>query len=473
MNADGSNLRALTVHGDQSDRWPTWSPDGTKIAFSRISSSFAALMIMNSDGSDQKVIQSANNGSGNSYYQPAWSPDGSKLACYGGNGIYLINIDGANPIPITQVSGINDYDSDPAWSPDGTGVAFTRWINCDANDCESAQLWVVKADGSNPTMLKDHSGNAEWSPDGTKIVGAGLFLIKPDGSGFETIANTSGGTEFDPSWQPLPLTSQSCPNPIDCAEFFVRQHYLDFLNREPDATGQAFWTNEIALCSGDQSCIEAKRVNVSAAFFLSIEFQQTGYLVYRTYKGSYGTLPGMPVPIRLSEFLPDTQQIGQGVIVNQTGWEQVLENNKLAFNSEFVQRSRFTSAFPTSMTPTEFVDKLFANAGLTPAGADYLAALNEFGSATNSADVVARARALRRAAENTTLAQQEFNRAFVLMQYFGYLRRNPNDPPEATLDFQGYNFWLNKLNSFNGDYTGAEMVKAFITSGEYRQKFGP
>jgi hypothetical protein len=159
--------------------------------------------------------------------------------------------------------------------------------------------------------------------------------------------------------------------------------------------------------------------------------------------------------------------------VNQTGWEQVLENNKLAFTSEFVQRSRFTSAFPTSMTPTEFVDKLFANAGLTPAGADYLASLTEFGPAANSADMVARASALRRVAENTTLAQQEFNHAFVLMQYFGYLRRNPNDPPEATLDFQGYNFWLNKLNSFNGDYAGAEMVKAFITSGEYRQRFGP
>jgi len=76
-------------------------------------------------------------------------------------------------------------------------------------------------------------------------------------------------------------------------------------------------------------------------------------------------------------------------------------------------------------------------------------------------------------AENSKLAQQEFNRAFVLMQYFGYLRRNPNDPPEATLDFHGYNFWLTKLNSFNGNFQNAEMVKAFITSGEYRQRFGP
>jgi len=64
----------------------------------------------------------------------------------------------------------------------------------------------------------------------------------------------------------------------------------------------------------------------------------------------------------------------------------------------------------------------------------------------------------------------EFNRAFVLMQFFGYLRRNPNDAPDA--DYSGYDFWLTKLNQFNGNFQGAEMVKAFITSAEYRQRFG-
>ena len=71
------------------------------------------------------------------------------------------------------------------------------------------------------------------------------------------------------------------------------------------------------------------------------------------------------------------------------------------------------------------------------------------------------------------MKQQELNKAFVLIQYFGYLRRNPFDSPEPTLDFQGYNFWLNKLNQFNGNFVNAEMVKAFIVSGEYRQRFGP
>ena len=261
--------------------------------------------------------------------------------------------------------------------------------------------------------------------------------------------------------------------PISDAGLFVTQQYRDFLSREPDASGLAFWTNEITACGTDPGCIEAKRVNVSAAFFLSIEFQQTGYLVYRIYKSSYGDMPGTPVPIKRSEFMPDTQEIGQGVIVNQVGWEQVLEDNKQAFTAEFVQRSRFVSAYPTSMSSEQFVDALFANAGVTPSATDRAAAINEFAFGAMTADVAARSRALRRVAENSTLAQQEFNRAFVLTQYFGYLRRNPNDSPELTLDFEGYNFWLNKLNQFNGDYIAAEMVRAFITSGEYRQRFGP
>jgi hypothetical protein len=262
------------------------------------------------------------------------------------------------------------------------------------------------------------------------------------------------------------------PNPIVATDFFVRQQYLDFLNREPDALGFAFWTNQINSCGNDQQCIEIKRINVSAAFFLSVEFQQTGYLVYRTYKAAYGNIPSTPVPVRLSEFLPDTRQIGHDVIVNQTGWESLLESNKQAFFNDFVQRSRFTTAFSSGLTAQQFVDQLYTNAGLAPAsGANRAAAVNEFNS-TTPADAAARARALRLVAEDPMVAQQEFNRAFVLMEYFGYLQRNPNDAPEATLDFQGYNFWLNKLNQFNGNFVNAEMVKAFITSTEYKQRFG-
>ncbi|HEV7799256.1 MAG TPA: PQQ-dependent sugar dehydrogenase, partial [Pyrinomonadaceae bacterium] len=190
-------------------------------------------------------------------------------------------------------------------------------------------------------------------------------------------------------------------NPIDDAGFFVHQHYLDFLNREPDSPGLGFWTNQITGCGTDTQCIDVKRINVSAAFFLSIEFQQTGYLVYRIYKAAYGNLPGAPVPLRLSEFLPDTQQIGKAVVVGQTGWEQQLENNKVAFALDFVSRSRFTTAYPTTMTPAQFVEALFANAGVTPSPTDRNAAINEFGAGVNTAETAARGRALRRIAENS------------------------------------------------------------------------
>jgi hypothetical protein len=271
------------------------------------------------------------------------------------------------------------------------------------------------------------------------------------------------------------------PNPIDTSRFYVRQHYVDFLNREPDTSGLNFWVNNIDGCTPQPSCTETQRINTSAAFFISVEFQETGYLVYRLYKSAYGDAIGnstiggahtLPVPIiRFTEFLPDTQEIGQGVIVNQGNWQQQLENNKQAFTGEFVQRPRFASAFPTSLTPAQFVDMLFMNAGITPSATDRTAAINEFGSATTTADTAARARSLRRVAENQSLYIGEYNRAFVLMQYFGYLRRNPNDPQDS--DYSGYDFWLTKLNRFNGNYIAAEMVKAFLVSDEYRQRFGP
>jgi hypothetical protein len=139
---------------------------------------------------------------------------------------------------------------------------------------------------------------------------------------------------------------------------------------------------------------------------------------------------------------------------------------------DFVSRARFGARYPTAVAPASFVDALYGNAGVTPTTADRNAAINEFASAATTADLRARARVLRRVAENGIFSQQELNRAFVLMQYFGYLRRNPNDAPEAGLNFDGYNFWLDKLSQFNGNFVDADMVKSFLVSGEYRHRFG-
>ncbi|MET0646100.1 MAG: Ig-like domain repeat protein [Pyrinomonadaceae bacterium] len=267
--------------------------------------------------------------------------------------------------------------------------------------------------------------------------------------------------------------AQQTSNPLGGSEFFVRQHYHDFLAREPDASGFQFWVSEIESCGADAGCREVKRINVSAAFFLSIEFQQTGYLVYRTYKAAYGdaTSPNVAgtVPVvRLQEFLPDTRRIGEGVVVGATDWEQRLDGNKNRYISEFVQRPRFLTAYPLTMTAAEFVDKLNQNAGgvLSPSERDQLVAQ----LSVNPGDPARRTAALRAVAENAALQQNEFNRAFVLMEFYGYLRRNPDDAPDA--DFRGWRFWLDKLNEFNGNYVSAEMVKAFISSDEYRKRFG-
>ena len=468
MNADGSNQHALTH--SRYDFGPTWSPDGRKIAFSGscLGCFQWALYVMNADGSDQRIISQNING----WNWPNWSPDGSKLAVVSSAGIYLVNTDGSNQTLLAQFDPEAWYWTRPSWSPDGSKIAVITQADCvPFIECYSSYILTVSADGSKLQKLADLSFGYGvcWSPDGTKIVfsdNSDLFVMNPDGSGITDITNTPNVYESEPSWQPVELAPPPNGNPIDDPQFFVRQQYLDFLSREPDPNGLAFWTNEIASCGMDQQCVEVKRINVSAAYFLSIEFQQTGYLVYRINKAAYGNLPDAPVPVKFNEFLSDAQEIGQGVVVGQTGWEMLLENNKQAFIKEFVNRPRFTSAYPQSMTPAEFVDKLNANGGntLTPTERDHLVSDLETGAKT-------RAAVLRIVAENEQITKQEFNRAFVLMQYFGYLRRNPNDAPDS--NFNGYNFWLNKLNSFNSDFAQAEMVKAFIAADEYRRRFGP
>ncbi|MFN2414742.1 MAG: DUF4214 domain-containing protein, partial [Pyrinomonadaceae bacterium] len=447
-----------------------------------------------------------------------------------------------------------------------------------------------------------------------------LMLSNPTGAGVGLGSpNTAELTITDDD------TGAPTTNPIDTASFFVRQHYLDFLNREPDAAGLAFWTNEITTCGGNAACVENKRVNVSAAFFLSIEFQQTGYLAYRTHRAAFGeTAPGSPVPVLYGNFMRDTQALQRGFVFGQPGADAVLEANKAAYFDEFVTRPEFVAKYPSTQTNEQYVDALLASAGLSPSqvrlfvvnitnaqenppavptlttgGArpasfgtarfqfneaqtalsftatitnidvtgsqtadtnDNLTAGHIHASATltpaTNAGVVwgffgapfndnnpndqvffanpgvggtfggkwdapegngttlaaqlsnlregrayinfhtrqfpggeirgnfpaatafrdslvaglngatlTRATVLRAVAEAEEMRTREFNRAFVAMQYFGYLRRDP--------DTAGFNFWLNKLNAFGGNFQNAEMVKAFINSAEYRQRFGP
>ena len=250
----------------------------------------------------------------------------------------------------------------------------------------------------------------------------------------------------------------SAPNPIDADEFFVTQHYRDFFSREPDAPGLKFWTDEIKKCGTDAQCREARRISVSAAFFLSIEFRETGLLVYRLYRAAYGR-----VPTRVGEFMLDSRMVGDGVVVGAVGWEERLAANKRAFLAEWTTRPEFEQRF-AGLDDSQFLQALFTNMGVTPTDARRAALLAKLASGA------ARAEVLAEVIDDEQFNRLEFNRAFVLMQYFGYLRRNPSDPPDS--DLSGYNHWLGKLNDFGGDYQKAEMVKAFLSSTEYRGRFG-
>jgi uncharacterized delta-60 repeat protein len=308
-----------------------------------------------------------------------------------------------------------------------------------------------------------------WDSDRAGNLGAGKTLaVNPAtlAAGFHKITLTAKDSDDLTSTATtyIYVLKMSAARPIDDTQFFVVQHYLDFLGRAPDASGLAHWTNEIESCGASVQCREVRRVNVSAAFFLSIEFQETGYLAYRAHKAAYGNLHGKPVPITREEMLKDMSVVGNGLVVGADGWAQKLEANKQAYFDHLASSARFTALYSQTMTPEAYVDAMNANAGgaLSSGERGELVAGLKNGSKT-------RAQALRVVTEDADLNEAEKNKAFVLMQFFGYLRRDPDSAPDS--DFSGYNFWLGKLNEFNGNFINAEMVKAFLSADEYRNRF--
>jgi hypothetical protein len=246
-------------------------------------------------------------------------------------------------------------------------------------------------------------------------------------------------------------------NDIDDSHYFVEQHYRDFFDREADDSGLDFWEHQITNCGDDSGCRERARINTSGAFFLSIEFQETGYLLYRFNKSSFGTMP------RRNDFIVEMQSIAQGVVVGQPGWQQKLEDNKRQAAERWASRDDFRARFD-GKSNRQFVIELFANAGVTPGEQEREDLISRLDSALET-----RGSVLRKVSENAELSRMEKNPAFVLMQYFGYLHRNPDEGPDH--DFSGFNFWLHKLDDNGGDFHRAEMVKAFLVAGEYRDRF--
>ena len=137
-------------------------------------------------------------------------------------------------------------------------------------------------------------------------------------------------------------------------------------------------------------------------------------------------------------------------------WAGQLEANKQAFVDAWVQRADFRAAYD-GLANNAFVDTLISHTGASFNGdRDALVSGLNDGSLT-------RAVVLRQVVQNEGFTRAKFNETFVMMEYFGYLRRDPDE--------DGYQFWLNKLNQFGGNFEQAEMVKAFLASGEYRGRF--
>lgn len=304
-----------------------------------------------------------------------------------------------------------------------------------------------------------------------------------------TLSSPTNGAILGTSTESLFISSDDfappTTNPLDDSRFFVTQHYKDFLNRLPDQSGLDFWTNELnAFLAGCDSlagepkrqCVLLARAQISTAFFLSIESQQTGYLVYRFYRESFNRAP------TLREFLADTQEIGRDVVVGTDGWEQKFEANKQKFADTWVQRPDFRGTFD-SMSNDAYVSTLFLFGG-GDAAAELGLQQTLVGGLNATPATETRATVLRKVADSRTVFNRQYNPGLVLMQYLTYLRRNPDDAPDNNL--AGYNFWLAKLDAFSvagedvrdagtalARIKRAQMVEAFIDSTEYRHRLGP
>ncbi|HEX8560970.1 MAG TPA: Calx-beta domain-containing protein [Pyrinomonadaceae bacterium] len=389
--------------------------------------------------------------------------------------------------------------SDPVAPPAAPVFQFDLGAYVTPEECAPVTVTVLRlgpTTGRASVDIASSDGTAKQKGDYQRVVGRLVFEDGEAEKTFQVLINEDGYAEGsenltlvlqNPQNGALGATSvatvqiaddapeNTATNPIDESRNFVCQHYHDFLYRQSDPSGEDFWTQGIEQCGGDAQCRQEKRVDVSTAFFLSIEFQTTGYFVIRTHKAAFGSDKSTP---RYGVFLRDLRDISEGVIVGQPGFRERLEENRQRYLEDFVTRSQFTAEFPATMTAAQFVDKLYANAGVTPSPGERSAAIAAYGAG----DAAGRAAALKAVADSDSVYNALYNPSFVLMQYFGYLRRNPDDAPDA--NFSGYDFWLTKMNQFSlpgenvrddsvalGRVRRAEMVRAFIESFEYRRRF--
>jgi hypothetical protein len=271
----------------------------------------------------------------------------------------------------------------------------------------------------------------------------GDYSIRVQSNSGET-AYVPGGITIDPG------AASQLSNPVDDLKFFITQHYRDLIGRDPDHAGLDYWTTQFAPCGSRNDCIRARRIDISAALFLENELSSTSAFIYGLYTSALGRRP------RFVEFGSD--------------WNMVLNRNsdpeagRRALALAFVQRSEFQRRYPSAMKAKEFVNSLISSILLATDNdpslrRDPLIALYDGTDA-------GRAAVLIRTLASQAFSDVEYNQRFVLMQYFSYLRRDPDET--------GYNFWVNVLKSkpTRDPEAARAMVCAFLNSAEYQGRFG-
>lgn len=294
------------------------------------------------------------------------------------------------------------------------------------------------------------------------------------------LSNPEGGNLGVPNTAILNIedndSATATVNPLDNSDayFFVAQHYYDFLAREADPSGLAYWTNEISSCGADLLCVNARRIRVSDAFFFEPEFQRTGGFVFRLYRAAFGNdqpfaNPDELQPIEAKKlpsyavFIRDRARVIGG---------PQLAQSQLALANAFVQRPDFLIRYPETLTGEQFVAAILAiiqndsGVDLTTQQSALLNLLHENG----------RGAVLYRLADdnrqsnpvdNQAFIDAEYRRNFVFTEYTGYLRRD--------VDIDGFLFWLGQMHRFPLRDVEVQhaMVCSFITSFEYQQRFSP
>ncbi|HLL72364.1 MAG TPA: LpqB family beta-propeller domain-containing protein [Pyrinomonadaceae bacterium] len=480
VNLDGSGERFLST-GDNRDTNPAWSPDGRRIAFTSTRDGNAEIYLMDADGTNQTRL--TNNAATDK--SPTWSPDGQTLIYSsdrdGNFELYRMNaFGGSNQQRITTNAA---HDTAPDWNQGARSTV--QWRNPAfriREDGRNGDFLVVTrlGDLTHPATVEyattDGCRDASGAPqpcsglasdrsDYVRTTGTLRFasgeasktvnittiddaLVEGDETFNLVLTNVTGAERGEQHTAAVVITdndsSASAPNPIDDARFFVRMHYLDFLGREPDVRGLEDWVSVWTLCPNIFNNVLCDRVTISSSFFRSREFYEKGYYIYRFYRVGLGRRP------TYAEFVRDLAKLSA-----QTSAE--LDARKHEFNLAWMRREDFRTIADTFETEP-YLDRLLQNIGVTLTGAVTRQTL----LADLKAGRLTRAAVLRAIVEHPNVEHAEYNGAFVTMQYFGYLKRDP--------DAGGFNNWLNYLNANPTDYR--TMVRGFVTSIEYRARFG-